>query len=76
MPNVSYGSRSISLEWRIHMSKWAQPPLRFKNSCGTEQVGHELNSNVKGTSHDFIFQISLFSTLSHIFAYLETPPMR
>ena len=30
---------------------------------------------VKGTSHDFVFQISLFSTLAYIFAYLETPPM-
>ena len=29
----------------------------------------------KGTSHDSIFQISIFSTLAHIFAYPETPPM-
>ena len=29
----------------------------------------------KDTSHDSIFQISIFSTLAHIFAYSETPPM-
>ena len=27
MQNVSRGSRSISLEFKIHVSKWAQPPL-------------------------------------------------
>ena len=31
--------------------------------------------SIKGTSHDFIFQISLFSTLADIFAYLETSPI-
>ena len=30
----------------------------------------------KGRSQDFIFQMSLFSTLADIFAYLETPPMQ
>ena len=30
---------------------------------------------IKGTSYDFIFQMSLFSTLAHIFAYLKTPPI-
>ena len=30
---------------------------------------------IKGTSHDSIFQISLFSTLADVFAVLETPPM-
>ena len=28
VPNVSYGSRSISLQWKIHMSKWAHPTLK------------------------------------------------
>ena len=29
----------------------------------------------RGTSHDSIFQFSLFSTLADIFCSLETPPM-
>ena len=36
---------------------------------------HFCTSGLKGTSQDFIFQMSLFSTLADIFAYLETPPM-
>ena len=34
-----------------------------------------INDVVKGASHDFISQISLFSTPSEIFTYLDTPPM-
>ena len=30
---------------------------------------------LKKTSHDFVFQISLFSTRADIFAYLKTPLM-
>ena len=48
MQNVSYWSRSISLELKLHMLKWAQPPLssivihqKYPGSnlgrCGTPQ---------------------------------------
>ena len=30
---------------------------------------------LKGTTNDFILQISLFSTLADNFAFLKTPPM-
>ena len=42
------------------------------NALHHEQIG-KWTQNLKGTSHNFIFQISIFSTLVHIFAYLETP---
>ena len=29
--HVSEGLRSISWEWKIHVSKWAQPPFTYRN---------------------------------------------
>ena len=42
---------------------------------GTASIAGTLLKMTYGTSHDFVFQISHFSTLADIFAYLETPPM-
>ena len=41
----------------------------------TESKGQVVLPYIKDTDHDSIFQISFFSTLGHIFAYLETLPM-
>ena len=46
-----------------------------KAKYGVDKILPLLRYSIKGTGHHFIFQISLFSTLTDIFVYLETPPM-
>ena len=43
--------------------------------CADVESCPDFDEKVKGTSHDSIFQFSLFSTLADIFCSLETPPV-